>query len=404
MKQLQIHKIISSKSIRPDFLKICALFIIWKFIQLITLVISFNFIPTTLSDKYLGAGFIVNKLSPTFLSFANFDGEHYLSISILGYNALENAFFPLYPLMIHIFPKIVGGDFISLTISSIVSGLFISNLFFLLALVMLYELIILTHSRKVALMTILLLLSFPTAFYFGSLYNESLFLFFAVCSFYFYKKENYFLSGIFGFFSTLTRVFGILIFLALVIDLLLKRKFRKSFIWLFLIPLGLVFYMIYLWYSVGDPIAFYNLQTVVGEQHQKGIILLPQVFIRYLNILFDLDHQNPIFQTIYLEVFIGVLFFILPFYGYLKKTGIVFFVYALFGFLLTTIQGSFSSLPRYVLVLFPSFLAFVLFFKSDNPKNKNTIYLDVLFIAIIILLSIYQIFELIIFSKGFWVS
>src|SRR5688572_13183072 len=41
---------------------------------------------------------------PSFLtSFGNFDGAHYISISDVGYQLYQQAFFPLYPMLIKLF-------------------------------------------------------------------------------------------------------------------------------------------------------------------------------------------------------------------------------------------------------------------------------------------------------------
>ncbi|MCX6706189.1 MAG: hypothetical protein NTV24_03765, partial [Candidatus Woesebacteria bacterium] len=132
-------------------------------------------------------------------AWANFDGEHYLAIAKEGYHLAEQAFFPLYPLLIKFFG---GGAW---------SGLFISNTAFFLALVGLYKLLRIDYCVKVAKLAVILLLIFPTSFYFGAVYTESIFLCFVVWSFYFYRKENYLLSGILGAFASATRVIGVIL-------------------------------------------------------------------------------------------------------------------------------------------------------------------------------------------------
>lgn len=403
MKNLSINNTMSFKQLRWDILKICGLFIVWRLFLVLVILVGNYFIPNVISNKYLGGGYLNYQLNPAFFSLGNFDGEHFLSISIFGYQPLENAFFPLYPLLINFFSRFWSDDFLSVVINSIFSGIVISNFFFLLSLIILYELILLKYSSKVAFLTILLLLSFPTSFYFVALYSESLFLFLALCSFLCFYKKKYFWSGVFGFFASLTRVFGFIIFFSFLLEIFVNKIRGKNIFWLGLIPLGLVSYMAYLWITTGDPVAFYTLQTVVGEQHQRGIILLPQVYFRYIKILFSLDITNPIFQTIFLELFIGVLFLILPIYGFFKKMSIGLVFFAFVGFILTTVQGSFSSLPRYILVLFPSFISLTIFL-NNYSVDTNKISIKTIYIVTIFLLFIYQILELTIFMKGYWVS
>ena len=137
------------------------------------------------------------------------------------------------------------------------------------------------------------------------------------------------------------------------------------------------------------------MQKVVGEQHQSGVILLPQVYFRYLKILITADVGNPIYQTIILEFFTGLLFFMLPIYGYFKKIRLSYLFYALISFLIPTIQGSFSSVPRYAIVLFPSFLILALIL----DKSPNFIKL-ILYFILIICLGL----ETALFLRGYWVA
>ena len=197
---------------RKDFLNIVGLFLGWKLLLIISLFVAINFIPLGNKDRYLGGGYINYSISPIIFSGANFDGEHYLSIAIFGYKPLEYAFFPVYPFLISNSVKPFSFDFVSLITYSTISGLVISNFAFLVSLILLYELLRIDYSRKIAYLTIILLLIFPTSFFFGSLYTESIFLLLTVASFYCARKGNWWLAGILGCIASATRVFGVLLF------------------------------------------------------------------------------------------------------------------------------------------------------------------------------------------------
>ena len=87
----------------------------------------------TLLDKYPNKFPMVELLdrarnAPPFLrAFANFDGIHYIHIARYGYNQYEQAFFPLYPLLISILQPLSGGRYFW-------TGFLISNVTFLLGL------------------------------------------------------------------------------------------------------------------------------------------------------------------------------------------------------------------------------------------------------------------------------
>ncbi|KKR81035.1 MAG: hypothetical protein UU73_C0001G0184 [Candidatus Daviesbacteria bacterium GW2011_GWA1_41_61] len=377
------------------FFTIIGVFLGWRIILSLVAFLAVAIVPLGSTDRFLGGGVENYLLAPLFYGWANFDGEHYLSISIFGYKNLEQAFFPLYPKLIDLLSSPFYSDIFSAIFSSTLIGLLISHLAFLMSLVLLYKLVRIDYSQKISLWTVLLLLSFPTSFYFASLYNESLFLFLAVASFYFARKKRWLLSALMAIFASTTRVFGILLLPALALEAYQQKAALSKSFWLLFIPLGLLSYMYYQWTSVGDPLAFYNLQTLVGPQHQQGLILFPQVVYRYIKMLLTLETANPLYQTVVLEFLTGVTFFLLPIYGFFKKIRLSYLLFALSGLLLPTLPGSFSSLPRYVIILFPSFLLLALFI-TNIPKLFR--YLIMLFFLGGLLV------ETALFLRGYWVA
>lgn len=385
-------KILTKLSAHLKF--IIGLFLFWRILLIIISISASNF-PLGSTTRYLGGGPINFHLFPQLFAWANFDGEHFLAIAIFGYKQLEQAFFPIYPILINFFANPFSFNLFSSILSSTIAGLIISNASFLLALIILFELLNLDFSKKISFLTLLVIVSFPLSFYFGALYSESLFLLLTVLSFYFARKGRWAEASLVGALSSATRVFGILLFPALLLEAWQQKvPFRKA-VWILLVPVGLFSYMAYQYVNSGDPLAFYNLQKIVGEQHQSGIILLPQVYYRYLKMLFAVDMNNPIYQTIVLEFGVGIIFLLLPIYGYFKKVRLSYLVYAMSGFLITTIQGSFSSLPRYIIVLFPSFLALTILI------NKLPNILKMMFFIISLLLLF---IETTLFLRGYWVA
>jgi len=380
---------------RKDVAKIIGLFLGWRLFLIIVAIVAVNFVPLGYKDRFLGGGAGNYAIAPSVFSWANFDGEHYLSLSIIGYKGLEQAFFPVYPLLMSFIAKPFVYDFSSALLYSTLAGLLISHFSLLLALILLYDLLKIDYSKKIVFLTLLLILVFPTSFFFGAVYSEAIFLLLSVAAFYNARKGRWFLASIFGGLASATRIFGILLLPAFILETRQQRVSIKKYFWIFLIPFGLLGYMVYQWLTVGDPLAFYNLQKIVGEQHQSGLTLLPQVYFRYLKMIFATDPTNIIFQTIILESIVGIVFFLLPIYGYFKKVRLSYVFFALASFLAPTIQGSFSSVPRYVIVFFPSFLALAIWL-NNRPR---------LIRAIVILVFILGLsLESILFLRGYWVS
>lgn len=381
--------------------KICLIFFSWRALLIFASIIAIKFIPLGYTDRFLGGGAINYRMIPQIFSWANFDGEHYLSIAIFGYKALQQVFFPVYPMLISFFAKPFSQDPLSALMNSTIAGLIISNTTFLIALLYLYDLIVLDFSKRIAFLVIILIVYFPTSFYFGAVYNESLFLLFTVLAFLHSRKGNWFWASFFGMIASATRLFGIFLFPAFIIEAYLQKRSShlqkkcSQLFWIFLIPLGLTLYMYYQYVTVGDPLAFYHLQHLVGEQRQSRLVLLPQVYFRYIKMLSTINSYNPIYKTILLELIVGITFFILPIYGYFKRIRLSYLFYAFAGFLITTVQGSFSSVPRYCLVFFPSFIALALWL-DRLPKLLRIVF----FIITISLLIV----ETTLFLRGYWVA
>src|SRR3972149_2765299 len=112
-----------SSRIRFDspIFKILMIFLTWRFMLVAISLLAIQFVPLGYKDRFLGGGPMNYQLSPAFFSWANFDGEHYLSIAIFGYKHLEQAFFPIYPMLISLFAKPGSADLITSLVNGIVA-------------------------------------------------------------------------------------------------------------------------------------------------------------------------------------------------------------------------------------------------------------------------------------------
>lgn len=391
----KVLKFLKENLLESDTKNIVAIFVVWRLWLFLVMFFAVNFIPLGYKDRFLGGGYNNYLKFPELFSWANFDGEHYTSIAIFGYKGIEQAFFPVFPIILSTLSKPFQTDLYSSIFWITVIGLLVSNLSFVLALIYLWKLVKMDYSKKIAYITIFSLLLFPTSFYFVSLYTESIFLLFSVLSFYFAKHNKWFLSGIFGGISSATRVFGVFLLPSLLYEAFKKRSRLTVYLSLCLVPLGLILYMIYLYFTTRDPIAFYTLQKTVGEQHQSGITLLPQVFYRYVKMLLTVDIMNPIYQTVVLEFFTGVIFTFLCLYGLIKKFNPGYLFYLIAGFLIPAFQGSLSSSPRYVLVLFPAFILMAILLNKLSKTFQ---------ILVFILFTLWFSIETILFLRGYWVA
>ena len=381
--------------------KLLGFFISWRLLLFAFLGFSV-YLP--LQRDLLGGGMGNYVKSPYFWAWANFDGEHYVSIAQRGYGHGEEAFFPLYPLLIRIFSWPFGLSLLSTT----AVGLVLSNLLFIIAVYGLYKLVRVDYSEEIARATILLLLLFPTSFYFGSVYTESLFLALTVWSFYFARTKKWSYAVVLATLSTATRFVGIFLLPAFIAEMVgweklkdvLRRPLKSHVLrlaTLLSIPFGLAAYMYYLKASTGDSLAFFHsLSSFFGEQRSQTPIILPQVFYRYFfKILPSLTYSYlPVVFATFLELTTAILFTVLSVSAFVK-TRLSYALYLAGGFLIPTFSGSFSSLPRYAVVLFPGFLLMSIYFLKLKYSIK-LILLSILFILLGIATAL--------FVRGYWVA
>jgi Gpi18-like mannosyltransferase len=378
---------------KKDFTFIISIFLVWRIITIVFALISPNFFP--LQNNFLGGGIQNYLKAPWFWGWINFDGEHYMSIARLGYLPLTYFYFPLYPLIV----RILSLPFHLSFHATAVIGVVMSNILLIISLLGLWKLLSLDYSKDIVQMTLILLLLFPTSFYLGSFYTESLFLAIIVWGIYFARKRSWILMGILGGLSSATRIIGLALIPAFFFEIYknYRKRFTKASITgLILAPVGIIVYMIYLKFVSGDYLEFFNNVGIFGEQRQAALILLPRVFYRYIfKILPAINYSYlPIILSTYLEFITGLLFLILVILAFIKLR-LSYAVYLFFGYIIPTFAGSFSSLPRYVLVLFPGFLLAAIYI-SKYPKILKVTILTILFLGLAIASML--------FIRGYWIA
>jgi len=168
-----------------QLLTILSLFFVWRIGLFLISMIAPNFLTYAPSFPYSDAILAHFDVPQWLFSWGNFDGVHYITIIDKGYAGADliQAFFPVFPLIIKL---------VSLIINNIlISALLVSNLFFLGFLYIWYLFVEKRYSKTTAFLSSLIILLFPTSFFFGAIYNESLFLTLVILTFWFAEKKNY---------------------------------------------------------------------------------------------------------------------------------------------------------------------------------------------------------------------
>lgn len=367
--------------------------IIWRILLLAVAMYAIQAIPFKPSFPYWET-LLEPFGNPLFWSWGNFDGVHYITIAQQGYAAqFTQAFFPLYPLLMRYTAKITGGP--------LSAGLVVSHCFLLIALWLFYKLIRIDRGKSTAKKILLYLLLFPTSYYFGAVYTESLFFALVIGTFYAARRRRWWIAGILGALASSTRIFGIFLLPALLVEWYYgrgkKSVYTPSQLITAVFPIllsasGLIAYMYYLNRVFSDSLMFLHAQPAFGAQRSADkIILLYQVFWRYGKMLLTVDPNNLIYYTISLEAASGLLFLVLSIIAF-KKIRPSYAIFAALSYIAPTLTGTLSSMPRYALLLFPSFMVLGLV--------KNRQFQRVWWVVSAILLAA----NTALFVRGYWVA
>lgn len=335
---------------------------------------------------------VLSKLGPRWLWFwGNFDGVYYLRLAHSGYqDQLTQAFFPLYPILIKITDFMVSNP--------LVNGLVISHLAFIGFIYFFIKLGDLDYKKSTLWQSLLLLIAFPTSFYFFAIYTESLFLFFATAAFYFSRKKDFPIACLLVGLATATKLVGVFLIPAILWEYYsLHRKDYKKLLKLIPYALissgGIITYLYFLQRKFNDVLIFISSQPGFGAGRSVDkLTMFYQVVFRYLKMFFLVDFKSDIYPILWLEFIASITFFILIIYALIKKMRPSYLIFIIPTFLLPTLTGTFSSMPRYLLTCFPLF-----YLLGDLKSKKLRIFLLIVFLLL-------QVFSFTRFISGQWVA
>ena len=290
----------------------------------------------------------------------HWDTGQFTAIAQGGYDAAwRAAFFPLYPLLEAVLIPILHNPFYG--------GLFISNLATLGLFTVLYRLVQEDFDAEQAGRAVLYLAVFPTAFFFSAAYNESLFLFLAISSFYCIRRGNWWLAGLCGLLASLTRSAGVFLLVPFCYEYMRQHDFKVSKIRLgvvagMFIPAGLGLFMLYSYYKFHDALAFSHAQIYWKRRLStpwRGFSDALKIISKHNVLTFDAIH-NVMDVSVGLFMLVVLLFCFVGPWRY-SRDRLVYGLYAVVFYLFLILFPSASEFPlqslsRLVLELFPAFI------------------------------------------------
>lgn len=327
------------------------------------LTIKPHLIPTILNIPSPYGKLVVPITSPgdAFLTvWLRWDAVHHLNLALRGYFDLsvgDSVFYPLYALLTRMTAYVVGGNYI-------VGGLVVSTLATVISFALLFRLAEIAYGSSTAQWSVLVLASYPTAFFLLAPFTESLFLALTLGSFLAAYCQRWKLAGVLGFFASLTRGPGMLMSLAL-LPIAWRQWKRERFK-----PIGKRSFFVFLGLTMPamggltfliwrKSVGFPPISTVL--QQYSGLILTNPLSGFVAAVTQWLRYRD--FITTF-EIATAVMFIFLT--GLMIKNRLwrkpEWLIYTLVNLTLFLSKQSFTasslqSISRYVLILFPVFIA-----------------------------------------------
>jgi len=381
------------------FKKLLLIFLCWRLLLFLPL-LFLSYLPKVQGNGYVFLDYYEKlrfPLNNIFLSaWANFDGVHYLSIAANGYTT-DARFLPLLPVLIKMISLFIPFR-LTLTLAYFIAFILSNGLFFF-SLILLYKLLRFDYSHTVVKRVILFLMVFPASFFFGSVYAESLFLFVSVLNLYLLRQKKFLFAGLLGALLPLIRPVGIIIFPTFLAELFIAETKKnpiplwKKIILSTVTLTGFIGYAVFNKMKWNDYFYFIHAQgQLANGRATNTIILFPHTLYRYFKIFATIPVSDHLWHVALLEVFAFFFGLVLLYVCYRKRIRLSYLVFAFFGFFIPVSSGTFTGLPRYLIVLFPLFLAIALI------RNNG---IKIIYVIISIILSAIL---LMLFAGGYYIA
>jgi hypothetical protein len=307
------------------------------------------------------------------------DSTFYLSIAGHGYHTAElTAFFPLYPLTIRALGAVSG--------SLQIAGIAISLISFAVALYLLHRLVALELGEKHARTAVLALAFFPTAMYFSTIYPEALLVALTIGAVYAARTGHWLWAGILGALASATHNFGVVVAIPIVLLYLYgpradgqpsttpkswwrpRYRLRLDFLWVALVPSGLIAFFGYLGIAHGDVFQSVHVNNALWHRHFELLGGLTGIVEVVWHSLHTIAHAPPTmlfpatnlpYRTagVNLVDAAALAFALVATVGVVRHLPAAYGAYTVLSLIVFASAPKTSeplqSLPRFILVLFP---------------------------------------------------
>ena len=335
-----------------------------------------------------------------FNTWHRWDALWYSSIAEHGYQyagereAANAGFFPLFAVINGVVLRVTG-------LPVQVSGALVSTLFTVLACWLLYRLTLREdEDEDTARRAVLYLIAFPAAYYLALGFSEAVYLACVLGAFYFARRGQWWWCGAIAFLAGLARLHGALLIVPLGYEYLRQKQWNlrailnPEIITVFAAPLGVLAFNLYLNAQFGKPAGYFSPYFEIQTLFFKGI--RAEAFPTFpgttlAHYLFGFLNGAPSLEGTAVMASMGFLLIMtVEAWARLPR---VYGVYMLTVLLFQLVGGDLISMPRFVVPMFPAFIALAQMGK--RPWADRLILIPSLMLQGVLAL---------LFSKGYWIA
>ncbi|RIK09558.1 MAG: hypothetical protein DCC49_05890 [Acidobacteria bacterium] len=298
---------------------------------------------------------------------SNWDAHWYSGIAAFGYSYIPGtdsnaAFFPAFPLLMRWGAPLFGGNYLW-------SGLAVSLLASVAALVFLVRLVRADFGTPAARRSAILLSAAPTAFFFALPYADALLLMLCVISIFAARRRRWLSATLLAGLAGTVRVTGALLVIPLLWEFCEQNSWRvrevftarslRRLLLLAIAPLGIVAYMIWLQIRFSEPLAFFKAQ-LDGWPHRTTWLLRP-VWDTGVELTRPGKHLGGLRPDLYwsyaLDIAVLVAAAVLFVTAMRRRMPGVYLLWWGVALIFPLMSGTTHSFARYTLVAFPLYVA-----------------------------------------------
>jgi hypothetical protein len=377
------------------FISLLSVFLIWRIALVVIPIVGAGVVGVPECCPQVDPEPLTSWSQAVYGHWYRWDAIWYGTIAQGGYQyfgtreASNVAFFPLFPLIEGLVSRVTG-----LPVEA--SGSWVSTLLAFAACLLLYRLAQReTDDAETASRSVVYLLAFPAAYYLAAGFSEATYLLCVLAAFWWARDGRWAWSGVAAFLAGLARLHGALLIVPLGYEYLRQRGFRLRSIRADVLailgaPLGVLAFMAYLGLQFGRSFAYFEIQSLFfkGSRAEAFPTFPTTTLAKYLD---GLLNGAPTTEGV-IVVAATILLLILTLEVWLRLPR-VYGVYMLTVALFSLVGGDLISMPRFVVPMFPGFIALALLGKRPWVDR-------IILIVSIALLGVLALM----FTKGYWIA